>query len=146
VTGSRDWPFEQPAEGTLRPWYLTASGYLVVLFADPEEARRAHQGLLDREVPEDDLRLYESEEILRITARLNQERSLLARAIASLVADPGAKQRFLDNARGGGAALWLVAPTRERAAQLVGLLADYRYGSVRHYGQDGVTEIERDPD
>jgi len=146
VTGSRDWPFEQPAEGTLRPWYLTASGYLMVLFADPDEARRARSGLLDHEVPDDDMRLYESEETLRIAARLNQERSLLAKAIASLVADPGVRQRFLDNARQGGAVLWLVAPTRERAAQLVGLLADYRYGSIRHYGQDGVTEIQRDPD
>jgi hypothetical protein len=25
-----DWPLEQPAEGTVRPWYLTATGYLVV--------------------------------------------------------------------------------------------------------------------
>jgi hypothetical protein len=30
VTQPQDWPFEQPAEGTLRPWYLTATGYLMV--------------------------------------------------------------------------------------------------------------------
>jgi len=56
-------------------------------------------------------------------ARLREERSIVAKAVAALVADPGAKQRFLDNARTGGAALWLVAPTRDRADQLVGLLA-----------------------
>ena len=31
MTEPHDWPLEQPAEGTLRPWYLTATGYLMVL-------------------------------------------------------------------------------------------------------------------
>jgi hypothetical protein len=43
----------------------------------------------------------------------------------------------VDNARTGGAALWLVAPTRDRADHLVGLLADYGYSFLRHYGDDG---------
>jgi hypothetical protein len=142
----RDWPLEQPAEGTLRPWYLTATGYLVVLFRDPAEAQRAHRGLVEAAVPEDEVRLYESEEILRNLARLRQERSILAKAVAALVADPEAKQRFMDNARAGGAAMWLVAPTKDRADHLVGLLADYGYSSMRYYGQDGVSDLQRDAD
>jgi hypothetical protein len=51
VTQPKDWPFEQPADGTLRPWYLTATGYLVALFSDPEEARRTQRGLLEHKVP-----------------------------------------------------------------------------------------------
>jgi hypothetical protein len=39
MTEPRDWPFEQPASGTLRPWYLTAAGYLAVLFRDSQEAQ-----------------------------------------------------------------------------------------------------------
>jgi hypothetical protein len=70
----------------------------------------------------------------------------VAKAVAALVADPGAKQRFLDNARAGGAALWLVAPTRDRADQLVVLLADYSYSSLRFYGHDGVADLQRDAD
>jgi len=146
VTDPHDWPFEQSAEGAVRPWYLTATGYLVVLFADPDEARRARQGLLGRDVPEADLRLYESEEILAILDRLRQQRSVLARAVAALSADHEARRRFLDNARTGGAALWLVAPTRDRADQLVGLLADYGYSALRYYGEDGVADLERDTD
>ena len=146
VTEPHDWPLEQPAEGTLRPWYLTATGYLVVLFRDPAEAQRAHRGLIERKVTPEELRLYEAEEILRNLARLQEERSILARAVAALVADPGAKQRFLDNARTGGAALWLVAPTKDRADQLVVLLADYSYSSLRYYGQEGVSDLERDAD
>jgi hypothetical protein len=144
VTEPHDWPLERPGEGTLRPWYLTATGYLVVLFGDPEEARRAHRGLLEREVPEDEVRLYESEELLRNLSRLQKERSLLARAVAALSADPPAKRRFLANAQGGGSAMWLIAPTRERAKRLIGLLADYGYSSLRYYGEDGVTDLEQD--
>jgi hypothetical protein len=147
VTEPHDWPFEQPAGGSVRPWYLTATGYLVVLFADPEEADRARRGLLERAVvSEEELRLYQSEEILQILARHQQQRSILARAVATLAADPTARQRFLDNARAGGAALWLLAPTRDRADQLVGLLADYGYSSLRYYGKDGVDDLNRDTD
>jgi hypothetical protein len=144
VNGPHDWPLERPGEGHLRPWYLTATGYLVVLFGDPEEARRAQRGLLAREVPEAEVRLYESEELLRNLSRLQKERSLLARAVAALSADPPARQRFLDNARAGGSTMWLIAPTRERAQKLVGLLADYAYSSLRYYGDDGVADLEQD--
>ena len=142
----RDWPFEQPARGTLRPWDLTATGYLVVLFGDREEAKRAKRGLLERSVPENDLRLYEAEEILSIPSRLQKERSPLAKTIAAVVADPKARQRYLDNARAGGSALWLFAPTEDRADQLVGLLADYNYGFLRYHGDKGVKDIHRDAD
>jgi hypothetical protein len=77
---------------------------------------------------------------------LQHERSIVARAVAALVADPAAKQHFLDNARTGGAALWLVARTRHRADQLVRLLADYAYSSLRYYGDHGVTDVEGDTD
>ena len=146
MTKPQDWPFEQPAEGTLRPWYLTATGYLEALFSDPEEAQRAQRGLLQRKIPREELRLYESEEILRILSQLQEERSVVAKAVAALVADPAAKQRFLDNAWTGGAALWLVARTRECADHLVQLLADYDYSSLRYYGEHGVTDVQRDTD
>ena len=144
MTEPHDWPLERPAEGTVRPWYLTTTGYLVVLFGDPEEARRAHRGLLEGEVPAGEVRLYESEELLSNLSRLQKERSLLARAVAALSADPPARQRFLDNARTGGSAMWLIAPTRERAKRLVGLLADYGYSSLRYYGDDGIADLEQD--
>jgi hypothetical protein len=146
MTQPQAWPFEQPADGTLRPWYLTASGYLEVLFSDPEEAQRAQRGLLQHQIPKEELRLYESEEILRILSQLQEARSIVAKVVAALVADPDANQRLLDNAWTGGAALWLVAPTRDRAGHLVQLLADYDYSSLRYYGDHGVTDVQRDAD
>ena len=146
MTEPQDWPFEQPAEGTLRPWYLTATGYLEALFSDPDKAQRAQRGLLEHQIPQEELRLYESEEILRILSQLQEERSIVAKAVAALAADPDAKQRFLDNAWTGGAALWVVAPTRDRADHLVQLLADYGYSFLRYYGDDGVADVQRDAD
>jgi hypothetical protein len=57
VTEPKDWPAEQSARGTLRPWHYTTIGYLAAVFEDPEEALRAQRGLRDQGVPEADLRL-----------------------------------------------------------------------------------------
>jgi hypothetical protein len=146
VNEPHDWPLERPAKGTLRPWYFRATGYLMVLFSDPGEAERARRGLLQRHVAEEDTRLYEPGEILRIVSRLQEERSLLAKAVAALAADPAVKEHFLVNARTGGAALWLSAATRDRAGHLVGLLADYDYSFLRYYGEEGVADVQRDGD
>jgi hypothetical protein len=141
MTEPHDWPFEQPARGTLRPWYLTAAGYLAVLFPDSQEAQRATQGLLQRGVLANDVRLYDAEEVLDITSRHQQERSILAKTIAAVASDREARQRYLGNAKAGGSALWLFAPTEDRADQLVGFLADYHYGSLRYYGDKGVKDV-----
>jgi hypothetical protein len=144
VTEQRAWPPEQSAKGTLRPWHDTAVGYLAVLFEDAEEAKRAERSLRERGVPEGDLRLYDGEETLRIAARLQQERSVLAKAIKEIVVDHRAEERWLGNARAGGSLLFLYAPTRERAKRMVGLLADYQYASLDYFGEHGVEVIERD--
>jgi hypothetical protein len=144
VTEQRPWPPEQSAKGTLRPWHDTAVGYLAVLFKDAEEAKRAQRGLRERGVPEGDLRLYDGEETLRIAARLQQERSVLAKAIKEIVVDHRAEKRWLGNARAGGSVLFLYAPTKERAKRMVELLADYQYGSLDYFGEHGVEVIERD--
>ena len=57
MTEPHDWPAEQSARGTLRPWHYTTVGYLAAVFEDPEEALRAQRGLRDQGVPEADLRL-----------------------------------------------------------------------------------------
>jgi hypothetical protein len=75
-------------------------------------------------VPEGDLRLYGGEETLRMAARLQQERSILAKAIKEIVVDHRAERRWLGNARAGGSLLFVYAPTKERANRMVGLLAE----------------------
>jgi hypothetical protein len=143
VTGSHDWPLERPPRLSLRSRYRSATGYLVVLFKDGAEAQRALRGLVERGVPEVDLRLYLSEEILSIASRQRHDRPALARAIAALTADRAARRRYVDNAKTGGAALWFFAPIHRRADSLVRLLADYDYLSLRYFSQEGVQDIDR---
>jgi hypothetical protein len=45
-----------------------------------------------------DVRLYHAEEVLSIASRLQQARSILAKTIAAVVSDRGARQRYLSNA------------------------------------------------
>jgi hypothetical protein len=144
VSEQRDWPLEQSAKGTLRPWHYTAVGYLAVLFEDPQEAQRAQRGLQQRGIAEGDVRLYDGPETLRIAARLEQERSTLAKAIKEIVVDHRAEERWLGNARAGGCVLFLHAPSQEHADRMVGLLSDYDYGSLDYFGEHGVEVIKRD--
>jgi hypothetical protein len=133
---------EQSAQGALRPFHYTAVGYLAVLFQDPEDALRAQRGLQQQGVPEGDLRRYDGEEILGIASRLQQERSILAKAINEVVVDHQLRERWLANARAGGAQLWVQAPTKDRANRLVGLLAACPYVLLRYLGEDGIETIE----
>jgi hypothetical protein len=142
MTEPHDWPAEQSARGTLRPFHYTAVGYLAVLFPDPEEAVRAQRRLHQQGVPEGDLRRYDGEETLRIWSRLQQERSILAKAINEVVVDHQVRERWLANARAGGSQLWVHAPTKDRANQLIGQLADYPYVVLHYFGEDGVETIE----
>lgn len=144
MTEPHDWPAERSAQGALRPWHYTAVGYLAVLFEDPEQAQRAQRGLRNQGVPEDDLRLYDAEETLRIASRLQQERSILAKAINEVVVDHRARERWLGNARAGGSQLWIYAPSKDRANRLVGLLADCPYLSLHYFGERGVEDVEGD--
>jgi hypothetical protein len=111
VPESHDWPLERSARGRLRPWFFSAEGYLGLLFKDSEEARRAQRGLMERGVPEEDVRLYDADQVLGNEAHIQEERSPLARAIAALTAYPTARDRYLGDARAGGSAVWLNAPT-----------------------------------
>jgi hypothetical protein len=140
-----DWPMARPATGhNRRAWSFSATGYLEVLFKDGDEAQRAQQGLQERGVPAADMRLYAAEEILRNDARFLAGRSLLARVVDALTADQQATRRYLANARAGGAALWLYAPTRHDANRLLRFLADYHVSYVRHDSTEGVRELTFD--
>ena len=144
MTEPHHWPIDQSARGTLRPFHDTTVGYLAVLFSDAAEAERAQRGLLEHGLPNDDLRLYDGEEILRIASRLKHERSILARAINEVLVDHRMRERWLANARAGGSQLWVYAPTKDHARRLVEQLADYRYVLLHFFGEDGVETVEGD--
>lgn len=144
MTAQHDWPYERPAERGVRPWFLSAEGYLFALFKDPAEALRAKRGLSERGVSDADVRIYTAEEIVRIESQVHEERSALAKATAALTEDRSVKKRYLDNAKTGGVALWLFSPTVEASNRFVRLLAEYDYSFLRYYGKEGVNDIRRE--
>ena len=142
MTEPHNWPMERPAG--LRPWVLVATGYLGVLFKDRAQALRAQRSLVEQGVPEQDIRLYTSEQLLGTEARLKAERSSLAQVIATVTADHELRRRYLDTVAAGGAGLWLYAPTRSQANRLIQLLAGHDYRLLLYLGEEGSEAIVRD--
>ena len=66
-------------------------------------------------MPENDIRLYQAEEILSITAR-QQERSILAKTIAALVADRGPSDTWAAHGRGARPCGSLLLPRTRRSS------------------------------
>jgi hypothetical protein len=140
-----DWPMAKPPTGpSRRPWSFSAKGYLEVLFKDSGAARRAQRDLQEHGVPAEDMRLYVADEILRNEAHFLEGRSRLAKLVDALTADHQARRRYLANARAGGSALWLHAPTRHDANRLLRRLADHHPSYVRHDSNEGVGELTFD--
>ena len=140
-----DWPMDKPPTGhNRRPWIFSAKGYLEILFKDSDEARRAQRGLQERGVPAEDMRLYVAEEILSNEAHFLAGRSWLAKVVGALTADHEARRCYFANARAGGAAVWLYAPTRHDANRLLRLLADHHVSYLRHDSNEGVREMAFD--
>ena len=135
------WPYDKATDKG-RPWFLAATDFLFALFPDPEEALRARQDLLAGGVPESDVRLYTSDEILSIESERSEHP--LARAIAAVTVDRSVKALYLDTAKAGGSALWAHAPTEESVNHFMRLLADYDYILLRYYGPDGVVDFRSD--
>lgn len=146
MTNQRDWPFEKIPEGRVRPWFLSATGYLFALFTDANEGLRAKQGLLDHNVADGDVRLYGSEQILSLESRRSEERSAVAKAVAALTVDAAVRDLYLETAGRGGSALWVFSPTEGAANRFMRVLADYDYVLLRYYGEKGVVDFRPDAD
>jgi hypothetical protein len=140
MSTGRDWPFEKATDGGVRPWFLSATGYLVVLFSDLALAQNARDAL-SRLVADDDMRLYDSEETLAIEGRRSDASSKVAKAVADLTADESMKEIYVSTTRAGGAALWVYAPDDGSADRVLRLLANHEYVHVRYYGTGGVQDF-----
>src|SRR4051794_24959026 len=100
MSTGRDWPFEKATDGGVRPWFLSATGYLVVLFSDLALAQNARDAL-SRLVAGDDMRLYDSVETLAIEGRRSDASSKVAKAVADLTADESMKEIYVSTTRAG---------------------------------------------
>jgi hypothetical protein len=140
LNAEHDWPFEKATEGGVRPWFLSATGYLVVLFADLAGAQRARE-VLSNLVPDGDMRLYDAEETLAIEARRSEASSKVAKAVVDMTVDESMRETYLETTRAGGAALWVYAPDDDVADRVIRLLANHEYVHVRYYGRRGIQDL-----
>ncbi len=140
MSAEHDWPFEKATEGGVRPWFLSATGYLVVLFSDLSGAEGAKEALA-KLIPNSDMRLYEGEETLAIEARRTESSSRVAKTVTELTVDDAMRERYLTSARAGGAALWVYAPNDDVADRVMRLLAGEEYVHLRYYGPRGVQDF-----
>jgi hypothetical protein len=139
MSAEHDWPFEK-ADGGVRPWFLAATGYLVVRVSDVAGAEGAKEALA-KLMPDSDIRLYQGEETLAIEARRAESSSKVAKTVTELTVDDAMRERYLASARAGGAALWVYVPTDDMADRVMRLLANEEYVHLRYYGPRGVQDF-----
>jgi hypothetical protein len=136
------WPFGTTDGGpTSRPTVVNLDGVLVAMLADDTAAAAARATLSEQGFDDDRLRLYTSEQILEYDDAFRSNRSLSGRIIGSVVDDREAMRQYVEYARNGGAALWVLAPVREDANKVVRWLAEQPVLFVWYHGHDGVETL-----
>jgi len=141
MTAEHEWPFELGSDKRVRPWFLSASGYLFAVFPDPEVAQRAQRGLVADGVSPADLRIDPGEEILRREAERSDENSVLTKALTAVTVDRHVRDLVFETAAAGGSVLWAYAPADDAANRLIRFLADFDYVLLRYYGHDGAVDL-----
>ena len=118
-----------------RPWNYKPEGYLVVIIATIEEARRAETALVRAGFERRDVKLYTGRQVLENQAVYVGRRSVLTRLIAAVAEDGEGRDLYLAYAREDRVAMW-VRLEDDRVAEGLRVLADFDCLHARHYGRD----------
>jgi hypothetical protein len=119
-----------------RPWNFRPEGYLVVILADLEEARRAETALAQAGSAPKDIKLYTGTQILENQAVYIGRRNVITKLVAAVVEDVEGQELYLAYARDDRCAMWVRLPDKGRAAKALRVLADFHYLHARYYGDD----------
>jgi hypothetical protein len=129
------WPFGETDGGPLsRPIVVDLEGVLVAILADASTGERAMASLSERGYSDRQLRLYTSEQILAYEETFRTNRGLAGRVVGALVDDGESMAQYVQYAREGRAALWVLVPDRDEANRLVRLLADHAVLHIWYHG------------
>jgi hypothetical protein len=113
---------------------------LVAMVTDDEAAAQAVAVLGDLGFGEERVRRYGSREIVAYDDRFRSARGLASRVIGSLVDDKDSMGRYVDYAREGRAALWILLHDRDEANQVIRRLSDDLV-FVWYHGPQGVQTV-----
>ena len=119
-----------------RPRNFRPEGYLVVILADIEEARRAETALAQAGFAPKDIKLYTGTQILENQAVYIGRRSVITKLVAAVAEDVEGRELYLAYAREDRCAMWVRLPHEGRAAKALRVLADFDYLHARYYGDD----------
>jgi hypothetical protein len=126
-----------PMDGTdpaSRPWKFRPLGYLVVIVASSEEARRAETSLVEHGFATRDIKLYTGRQILEIQTEYMSRRGVMSKAVSPLIEDIEGRELYLDYARNDRAAMWVRIPDEYDVSKALRVLADYDALHIRYYG------------
>ena len=121
---------------SFRPWNFRPQGYLVVILANPEEARRAETALVANGFAPQDIKLYTGEQILKTNERYNQQRGVASKALGVFGDDVEGRELYLSYAREDRCVMWVRIPDEGNVPKALRVLADYDYLHTRYYGDE----------
>jgi hypothetical protein len=117
-----------------RPWNFRPEGYLVVIIADIEEARRAETALAQAGFAPKDIKLYTGKQILENQAVYIGRRSVVTKLVAAVAEDWEGRELYLAYAREDRCAMWVRLRDEGRAGRALRVLADFDCLHARYYG------------
>jgi len=132
------WPVgttDQDPDLSSRPMVFDATGFLVAILADAEEAERAVLALRNAGFAERKLRIFTSQQILDDYARYAAQQSLPRRVVAALTDDQETLDLYHGHARDGRFALWVHVADDDEADRAIRGLVGCSTLHIRHYGR-----------
>lgn len=118
------------------PWNFRPEGYLVVIVAGIEDARRAESALTQAGFEPRDIKLYTGKQILENQAVYIGRRSAMTKLVAAVAEDWEGRELYLANAREGRCAMWVRIPDEGRVPKALRVLADFDCLHARYYGMN----------
>jgi hypothetical protein len=136
------WPFGTTDGGPAsRPKVVDMEGVLVAMLRDASAGAHALETLRDRGYSDAELRLYPPEQIVAFDEEFREQRTLADKVIGVVVDDRETMSEYVDYARQGCAALWVLVPDRDDANAVVRALADEDAVFVWYHGHGRIEAI-----
>ena len=136
------WPFGTTG-GTPenRPLMVDMDGVLVAILANDAAGEHAVASLGALGFSDQDLRFYPSSEMLLYEEEFRSERTLTGRLVGAFVDDSDSMAQYVEFAKEGHSALWVLVPLRDDANRVVRALADEKTLFIWYHGHDQVETI-----
>lgn len=127
-------------QGSSRPWNFRPGGYLVVILASDDEARRAERALVAEGFASRDIKLYTGKQILANQEEYVSRRGVPSKIVGSVVDDVEGRALYLGYARDDRCAMWVRILDESKVPTALRILADHDYLHTRYYGSRQLTD------